>query len=632
MYCSGDGVVVLFSEGDDPDFTFFHGITISFDDAGFTCSPFDTGLRWSAAGPYCAEICVQVSGGGTPTTTTTAAPTTTTTTTTTPEPARKCCQNTMTAVEVDLSNVFLKNRDCGQCAQIKKKWSLAKQVENDEQCTFEASFGFENASHPICPVGGNATINVIAFVITKKSPQSQQCTGPLDSASLKLVIGTKSVDNFPEIPVITYSGIVFQEYCGGILPLDCCQEWVLSRDFAASSGEVKNACFWPTSVTVSPICGSHDGPAPAVPNAPGNGPGLLPWPPSSTSTLPGAPGGAGGSGGTQAGGGAACGDDLDLGAADPDTPNVTWFTLYMHMDSIFVSLNDTVRVGDVIGEVGTVFNPATGALSTGPHLHYGAYVQNKPVQGIGLMSIPLKCTFGLAQKGSRDPNADPPFGINLDQAAAVYKTIQKPIDDSHCSWFNVLGSPAHGGLDFNALDLNCDEGPSATDSGDVLASGDGQVWSLDASNGLVILIHTANFDSSGLAGKTPPEETANLTISGSAGVVSNRFTAKVSGGLNVSGTVAGQTISPNWNYASGGSITLGGEWFAYRYSTADLQRSRDNLSLGGSAIVTSTTWGTTGDGGLTVGGNNRANESSGWTHGFPSIRGLKLFGKATISI
>lgn len=48
-------------------------------------------------------------------------------------------------------------------------------------------------------------------------------------------------------------------------------------------------------------------------------------------------------------------------------------TLYGHLSEILVNLNDSVRLGDTLGKVGS-----TG-LSSGPHLHYEVLINNKPV-------------------------------------------------------------------------------------------------------------------------------------------------------------------------------------------------------------------------------------------------------------
>jgi len=57
-------------------------------------------------------------------------------------------------------------------------------------------------------------------------------------------------------------------------------------------------------------------------------------------------------------------------------------TVYLHMSVILVKPGDLVKKGQVIGKVGT-----TG-FSTGPHLHWGAYLRGKPFDPTLLMTIP----------------------------------------------------------------------------------------------------------------------------------------------------------------------------------------------------------------------------------------------------
>jgi murein DD-endopeptidase MepM/ murein hydrolase activator NlpD len=57
-------------------------------------------------------------------------------------------------------------------------------------------------------------------------------------------------------------------------------------------------------------------------------------------------------------------------------------TIYMHLSSISVREQDTVGRGAVIGKVG-----ATG-VSTGPHLHWGIYVQGEAINPSALLNPP----------------------------------------------------------------------------------------------------------------------------------------------------------------------------------------------------------------------------------------------------
>lgn len=59
------------------------------------------------------------------------------------------------------------------------------------------------------------------------------------------------------------------------------------------------------------------------------------------------------------------------------------FTYYMHMDSMAVSVGDTVKAGDLIGRVGS-----TGT-STGPHLHVALSIRGVHVHPLSLLSLPV---------------------------------------------------------------------------------------------------------------------------------------------------------------------------------------------------------------------------------------------------
>lgn len=57
------------------------------------------------------------------------------------------------------------------------------------------------------------------------------------------------------------------------------------------------------------------------------------------------------------------------------------FTAYFHLSEILVEEGDTVRAGEVLGEVG-----ATGRV-TGPHLHWSAYVNGHPLDARSLLDL-----------------------------------------------------------------------------------------------------------------------------------------------------------------------------------------------------------------------------------------------------
>src|SRR6056297_630315 len=58
-------------------------------------------------------------------------------------------------------------------------------------------------------------------------------------------------------------------------------------------------------------------------------------------------------------------------------------TRYAHLNKRFVSKGDTVKMGDIIGLVGS-----TG-LSTGPHLHYEVILNNEPINPLSIYSDTL---------------------------------------------------------------------------------------------------------------------------------------------------------------------------------------------------------------------------------------------------
>lgn len=59
------------------------------------------------------------------------------------------------------------------------------------------------------------------------------------------------------------------------------------------------------------------------------------------------------------------------------------FTLYMHLSHISVSVGDHVKIGDIIGFVGS-----TGR-TTGPHLHFGVKVADVSVNPVSILNLRL---------------------------------------------------------------------------------------------------------------------------------------------------------------------------------------------------------------------------------------------------
>jgi hypothetical protein len=137
--------------------------------------------------------------------------------------------------------------------------------------------------------------------------------------------------------------------------------------------------------------------------------------------------------------------------AHPDYCNrdfeVTWYSEYLHLQNVTVTVGQTVIKGQQLGSIGDI-------TAFGPHLHFG--VGDGAGSGIG-QTIDLDTVFGwMPKRGERAMVSGPGTPtFTADQLAYVLGHTSFPLDKDGCYWVQVYGSPFHAGLEYYAQDISC---------------------------------------------------------------------------------------------------------------------------------------------------------------------------------
>ncbi|OGZ78420.1 MAG: hypothetical protein A2528_02155 [Candidatus Staskawiczbacteria bacterium RIFOXYD2_FULL_37_9] len=142
---------------------------------------------------------------------------------------------------------------------------------------------------------------------------------------------------------------------------------------------------------------------------------------------------------------------------------LTWYTVYGHMDKLYVSAGQKLYKGQSIGEVGEV------GTNIGPHLHFAV---GFPTGGSNIYQIAISFDISSlvsapgGKIGSRDPGtiAQPlPPDATQDKLNFIKSTLSSPLNNGFCKWKEVFGSILHSQGAYYAQDWECNANKTASD-------------------------------------------------------------------------------------------------------------------------------------------------------------------------
>jgi len=151
-----------------------------------------------------------------------------------------------------------------------------------------------------------------------------------------------------------------------------------------------------------------------------------------------------------------------------------WYTVYGHMDQIYVSAGQKVNRGDIIGEVGSVGN--IGQAEGLSHLHFavgietqGSSIYDKAVSfdiysavsapngQIGLINPETGEILSLPKRAEGTFARELPPWFTSEHLNFILGTLIPPLNLNHCQWYEVMGSFLHTKEAYWAQDWVCIE-------------------------------------------------------------------------------------------------------------------------------------------------------------------------------
>ncbi|MCX6760156.1 MAG: peptidoglycan DD-metalloendopeptidase family protein [Candidatus Nealsonbacteria bacterium] len=132
-------------------------------------------------------------------------------------------------------------------------------------------------------------------------------------------------------------------------------------------------------------------------------------------------------------------------------PQTPWYTVYSHMDKIYLKANDEVEKGDVIGEVGKK------GTDIPPHLHFQVGFRPSPGDSVSSINITSKISAPGGIKGSLPEGAkeEPlPKSISQEDIKYILTTLKAPLEYDQCVWYEIK-DPLHTGNKYWAENWKC---------------------------------------------------------------------------------------------------------------------------------------------------------------------------------
>jgi len=137
----------------------------------------------------------------------------------------------------------------------------------------------------------------------------------------------------------------------------------------------------------------------------------------------------------------------------------TFYSIYAHMDEIYVSTGQEVKRGDVIGEIGKI------GTNMGDHLHFAVGPSN-PNSGnstldggdiaismniYSVVSTPTKIILG-SHSGSA---VSLPNWFTATHQSLILSSLSSPVDTTFCNWAEEIGSALHNNYAYWSQDWVC---------------------------------------------------------------------------------------------------------------------------------------------------------------------------------
>jgi hypothetical protein len=182
---------------------------------------------------------------------------------------------------------------------------------------------------------------------------------------------------------------------------------------------------------------------------------------------------------------------IDTNPSNFNSKGKAFYSVYVHMKNISVTIGQVVNQGDIIGQISNI------GTDTGSHLHFAVGFEN------GKTGLDVATSFDISSKVTASGmsgigsgyTAPLPTYVNENYKNYVLNSLTPPVNTNQCDWKQNPGSYLHNNTASYAQDWICNNGSQEGSNVQVMAGGDNiksTVSGIVPASGAVIIKHEVN--------------------------------------------------------------------------------------------------------------------------------------------